>query len=157
LVSRVLIFTKGKDRLSHLFSVNLGCQINGDDDGVTVERQGCLLIVNHNQSCGVGGDLVPGDVDTFHDRHAFQIGGHLFQRISFGGFRCQAHGIFLRIAGTHPICTLGQDDSRLGVCDLTEAPLKDWGEKKRENEQQRAALYARKIQAARRVGHGRHP
>ena len=113
LMMSVFVLPQGRDGLPYFFRIDLGNQIRSDNDGVTIERRGGVLLQDKDQSGSIGPNFIFRHIETVHDGDAFEVHGDLFQSISFGRVGGQANGVLSGVSVSHPVFSLGGDNTDL--------------------------------------------
>lgn len=115
LVSHGFLLLQRGESLSDLVGVHLRLQVDVDHHDVTVQPGSYLLIEYQHHPGGIAAQFIAGDVQISYDRDAFEIRGHLFQRVLFGLIACQPDGIHSRFPIGHTMLPRGRHDSNVGM------------------------------------------
>ena len=102
-----LIFSECLDGLGDFVGVDLRREIGPHNYRFSLQFGRNLLIQHHDNAGRICPDVVLCDVHIFHFGDAFQIGGDLFERVSFRGFDRQPYGICPGVVITHSVFPAG--------------------------------------------------
>ena len=107
---RALIFSKRSDRLSDFIGIHLRREIGLDHHGLSLKSCADLLIQHHDDSGGIGPDLIPCDVQIFDFGYALEVGRNLLKRLSLCRFNGQSDGVGSGVVIAHTVLAARGDD-----------------------------------------------
>lgn len=94
--------------------VDLCRQLSADHDTLVLDPGRDGFLQHRDDACRVTPDVITCEVHVAHFRDTFQIRGHLFERVSLGGFDRQTRAIRAGVVIAQAIFAAGCDDAGIG-------------------------------------------
>lgn len=111
LLPGIFVFAQCGNGLDDFLTVDLRREIDPDHNRFAVEvRRDPLIEHQHDAGC-IRADFILRDIKIAYDRHAFEIGRHLFERVALCGLRRELDRVLARVAIAHAVLTAGRHDA----------------------------------------------